>query len=77
MSKIDLLSALTIILIVHFSLCFVISKEINKQKNIHKRIKMIWHIFVWCIPILGGALANLYFKIAKTSSGTSSNGPYI
>ncbi|MGS2718933.1 hypothetical protein ACVBE9_12265 [Eionea flava] len=73
MSTIDIISGLAILLIVHVSLSFIVSKEIRKNKKMNKTVKLVWHLFVWFIPILGGVLANLYFKIARISPGTSSN----
>jgi len=74
MSTIDMISGLALIFIVHVSLSFIISRQINKNKRMHRAIKLAWHLCVWLVPILGGVLANLYFKIAKISPGTSANG---
>ena len=73
MIAIDMISGLAILSLVHVAICYNVSREINRKFSIGKNKKIVWHIFVWSIPILGAFIANLYFKIARISSGTSAN----
>jgi hypothetical protein len=75
MSAIDIISSLVILSSVHIAICYNVSRGINRKSSIDKNTKIIWYVLVWFIPVLGAVIANLYFKIAKISSGTSVNPP--
>ena len=75
MITINTVSSLVLVVLVYLSICFPISKGINEHISMSRNTKIIWHAFVWSIPFLGAVIANLYFAIAKISSGTSGNPP--